>query len=209
MLRTTGVVAGVAMFVMGLGGTASANEPVDTVVRTVESLGTVDVPGELPGGGGITVPRVVGGDTIVPARPRLQSAVVGYIQIARTTAGGTSHEVFGALKDPTQWSCSGGGTLSYTVTCTPLPSTVTINYRCDVLNIHVSAVTPGSSGRTSMDCNSDGVPEAQTGQVFGPGGYDTVSNISGVPVTRFTCTLDLGVPDVYATCGDPGLVGVE
>ena len=202
------------MFVLGLGGTASAVEPVDTVVATVEKAATVDVPVDhdvvLPGGG--AVGGGVGG-VRPPAATGVTSAVVGYIRIIRTGTFAlptTTYALFGALADPNQWTCSGGGgTSSYTVTCLPNVLPVNVSYTCQVLHADISATTVGSSGKTSMDCNSDGVPEAQTGQKFGPGGYDFVWATSTMPVTAFTCTLDLAVPDVTSGCGDPGTVGVE
>lgn len=209
MMRKTAVVAGAAMFVMGLGGTASADEPVDTVERTLKPVVVVDAPVDdvkLPGDG-----QVGGG---VVGQPRgVTSAVVGYIRIIRTgtpVLPTTTYALFGALADPTQWTCSGGGgTTSYTVTCLPNVLPVNVSYTCQVLHADIAATTVGASGKTAMDCNSDGVPEAQTGQKFGPAGYDFVWATSTMAVTAFTCTLDLAVPDVTAGCGDPGTVGVE
>ncbi|HVF06745.1 MAG TPA: hypothetical protein VNA20_18055 [Frankiaceae bacterium] len=158
-------------------------------------------------------PYEVGGPSEPPPPPSVRSAVVGYIRIVRDGSAAqptTTWVASGALSDPNQWSCTGsGGSTSYTVTCTPLVLPVDVNYTCDVLHADIYATTAGASGRTSMDCNSDGIPEAQTGQQFGPGGYDFVWAASTMPVTAFTCTLDLAVPTVTAGCGDPGLVGIE
>lgn len=199
MLRVLTVVAGTAVFAVTLGAPGSADDVVGDTVATVEAATGVNA-GNLP-------------NTVV-AGGRGRSAVVGAIIITSTagTTGATTpdYRLIGALADPTQWTCRGGGTTAYyRVTCVPQPLPVSVQYHCDVL--HADGVAPfaGSSVRSTMDCDSDGQPEAQTDVVTGPAGWDTELAIDMRAVTAFTCIADNGAGDWTARCGDPGYVGVE
>lgn len=198
MRRAITVLAGTAVFAVALGTPGSANDPVGEVVAAAEQATGVQV-GPLPN-------TVVGGG-------RARSAVVGAIVItstAATTGAQPSYGLIGALADPTQWSCAGGGsTALYRVTCVPQPLPVTVVYHCDVLHADALAPFAGSSVRSTMDCDSDGQAEAQTNVVTGPAGWDTELAVDMRAVTAFTCIADHGAGDWTARCGDPGLVGVE
>lgn len=207
MLRTRKVMAGTVALVAVLGGAAIAEEPVDTIVAAVEDATGVDLPkvdtGPVvvePGGG-------VGG---VGRGVRGRSAVVGYIQIIASAEAGTTHTLVGALADPNEWTCSGGGGGgSYTVSCKPVALPVVMDYHCDVLHADAQGMSETGSVRTSMDCDGDGAPESQTILAQGLTGYDFKWSVDTRLVTAFTCTADNLVPDARAGCGDPGFVGVS
>ena len=206
MRRALTVLAGTAVLAVTLGSPVSGEEPVDTVVATAQSTAaTVQDKVQnvhVPGGAG-----AIGGGASG------RSAVVGAIVVtstAATTGAQPEHRMIGALADPTQWTCTGGGTTAlYRVTCVPRQLPVPVAYHCDVL--HADALVPlaGSSARTSMDCDSDGQPEARTALVTGPNGWDTDLAVDTRAVTAFTCVVDSGAGDYTARCGDPGYVGVE
>ncbi|HEX8001691.1 MAG TPA: hypothetical protein VF519_03240 [Mycobacteriales bacterium] len=179
---------------VAVAGPAYAVEPVDTVVKTVQNT----VGGRVPGTGPVTG---------APARAR--SAVVGYVAIgwAGDTAG-PSYTLAGALADPTQWACTdNGGTTTYSVTCLPVPLVLPVEYHCDVLHADLLGLSTAAAGRTSLDCDSDGVAEARTRAVSGVDS-DGVYAVDTRLVTAFTCTVDGGHPDYQGGCGDPGLVGI-
>jgi hypothetical protein len=220
-MRIAKVLAGVAVLGTLTSGGAAATEPIDTIERLVgrDVVPAIEIArnpvGDVVDDANAAVKQVAGGidaGGAVGGRG-VNSAVVGYIQIVRdgTIANPTTTwALFGALADPNEWSCSGGGgASSFSVTCTPVTLPLNVSYTCQVLHADVNAVTVGASGRTIMDCNSDGVPEAQTGQKIGPAGYDTVWAVSTTSVTSFTCTMDLAAPLTRSGCGDPGLVTVE
>ena len=191
-----------------------SSDDISGLLLPCDVVGVGDLPdgAEVDGVGGVTgvtkAPgAVTGGVTTQPTGAR--SAVVGYIRITWTALNGPSYRLSGALQDGNQWSCvGGGGTTSYTVTCSPVRLPVGVKYTCDVLHADIATSSAAGTGRTSLDCDSDGVPEAQTRQVFGTGGRDFRWAVDTRPVTRFTCTVDLVVPDLTSGCGDPGLVGV-
>jgi hypothetical protein len=145
--------------------------------------------------------------------PDGSAAVLGYIAIHHMGSQGLplSYELVGALASPDLFSCSAstlpGG--AFQVSCTP-QATTGVTWRCDVL--HADASTASSNGRvrTSLDCNGDASPEAQTSVVTGAGGHDTKWAPTNVVVTEFSCTVDGGSlptsPDFGAGCGDPGAV---
>jgi hypothetical protein len=194
-------VVGAAALTAVLAGSAMAVEPVDTVVKKVENTTGVHVDtGPVvggPGGGG-------------GRGARGRSAVVGYIQIFSTDEAGTGHALLGGLSDPHQWACSGGGSgSSYSVTCKAVALPVVMDYHCDVLHADASPLSETGAARTSMDCDSDGVPEVQTALAQGMAGYEFKWSVDTRLVTEFTCTVDSIVPNVRAGCGDPGLVGVS
>ena len=175
--------------------------------------GTLPDGAEVDGVGGVTgvtkVPGAIGGTTITTRPTTARSAVVGYIRIVWTAAGGPSYWLSGALQDGNQWSCvGGGGGASYSVTCSPVRLPVGVRYTCDVLHADIATTSASGAGQTSLDCDSDGVPEARTRYVVGSG-RDFRWAVDTRPVTRFTCTVDLVVPNITSGCGDPGLAGVE
>lgn len=179
------------------GGTPSDGAEVDGVGGVT---GVTKAPGAVTG--------AIGGVTAQPTSAR--SAVVGYIRIVWTAQGGASYWLSGALQDGNQWSCVGDGdTSSYTVTCSPVRLPVGVRYTCDVLHADIATTSAAGSGRTSLDCDSDGIPEARTRHVAGSGGRDFRWAVDTRPVTKFTCTVDLVVPNITSGCGDPGLVSVE
>jgi len=195
------VVAGV----MVAGTVAAYADPVDDVVQTVNDVATVHPPIDHPpvvGGGGVT-----GGTTG-------RSAVVGYIFVQASGDAVPTYTLAGALGNSDLWVCRGGGTsASYTVTCVPASTAVELTWHCDVLHADVSTTSDAGLARTTLDCDSDGVGEAQTATVSGFVGHDSKWSVDTRLVTAFTCTIDGGGTDAHADwtggCGDPGLVGVE
>src|SRR3712207_2715733 len=149
------------------------------------------------------------------------SPVVGYIYITYNTALGQtapSYQLFGALAAPALWTCSdnlssGYPAVPYAVTCVPTSTAVNLAWHCDVLHADIAGLSPTASAHTSLDCNGDGTPEAQTVYVAGVL-YDFVWATNTMPVSKFVCTVDgkkFGVtgaatPDYRAGCGDPGVV---
>ena len=204
MLRTSSVLAATAAMVAVTGGTALAVDPVDTVVRTVNKVAAgVDV----PGGG-----EVIGGPGGIGGVRGGRSAVVGFVsmQYNQTLDAAPRYHLVGALADPNQWTCAGSGDgATYSVTCLPVSLAVPMSYHCDVLHADIYTSSQDGSGRTTLDCDSDGVGEAQTDVVTGVGGNDHTWAVDTRHVTAFTCTIDSGRPDWSGGCGDPGLVGVE
>lgn len=215
VLRSCSVAAATAALVAMSGGAALAVEPVDTVVKTVENETGVNLPGTGVGGiGGPIVAGPGGGgiDGIGGVRGG-RSAVVGYITITYNTAtgdDGPSYGLHGALSDPAQWSCAGAGTgASYTVTCLPVALVLPMTYHCDVLHADASTLDDTGSARASLDCDNDGVAEAETQTVTGAFGHDSKWSVDTRAVTAFRCTVDNAAPSYVVGCGDPGLVGVE
>lgn len=215
--RAMTVVAGTAVFATTIGMAASA-DTVDKVISTVESAvdaSTVDVShveatvdGVVDDGVGGTKPVVggIGGGDGGVGPVRGKSAVVGYIAMESSDTLGLAPtwQVWGQLSDPTQWACSGSGTASsYTVTCLPTTALLPLTYKCDVLHADISTLSPNSSGRTSLDCDSDGTAEAATAVVSGLDG-NSVWSVDGRDVTAFTCTVDHAHGDWRGGCGDPG-----
>jgi len=198
--RSSVLAAAVAAFAVSAGA-AGAVEPVDTVVRAVEKATGTDVPNPgaevigQPGGG---VGGVRGG----------RSAVVGYISVSWVGTTTPSYTLAGALADPNEWRCSdNGGTTTYSVTCVPVPLVLPMEYHCDVLHADASGASAQSSVHTALDCDSDGVAEAETDTVTGVG-WDNDWAVDTRLVTAFTCTV-VSRPDSHGGCGDPGLVGVQ
>ena len=190
------VAAAVATFVVVLGGTSYAEEPFDTVKQVAVVGGGIDT----VGGGGAR-----GGN----------SSVVGAIDITwqdvvSVNGGGPTYTLYGALADPNQWACgaTNATATSYTVACTPQTLPVNVSYTCQVLHADIMGMGAAAAGRTTMDCNGDGVPEAQTDQIAGTA-WDNTWAVSTMPVSVFTCTVDLVVPSISSRCGDPGLVTVS
>lgn len=145
------------------------------------------------------------------------SPVLGYISIQQLGTQLTpSHTLYGVLANAALWTCSGGVVLGgfYEVTCAPVSNAVNLVWHCDVLHADIALLTPQAAGHTSMDCNSDGVPEAQTVYLNGGPNYDFVWASSPMAVTKFTCRVDAkkngvlipAVKDFRAGCGDPGVV---
>lgn len=204
MLRKTGVVAAsAAMFVALLGGTSYADEPVDTVNRTLKTaVGGHALPGGIDTGGGVRPPA--GNSSVVGAID------ITWQEIVVVNGGGPTYTLYGALADANQWSCGEGPATatSYSVVCTPQTLPVNVSYTCQVLHADIMGFAVTSAGRTTMDCNGDGVPEAQTDTISGTG-FDNTWAVSTMPVTTFTCIVDLVVPSISARCGDPGIVTVE
>lgn len=209
--RAMTVVAGTAVFVTTIGIAASA-DTVEQVVHTVERAAdgvSVDttVVDDTVGGTAPVVGGIGGGDTGVGGPVRGTSPVVGYIAIesSETVGLAPTWQVWGQLADPTQWACAGSGTAaSFSVRCVPTVSVLPVAYKCDVLHADISTASPTSSGRTSLDCDSDGTPEAATDVVSGINGA-SVWSVDGRGVSAFTCTIDHAAGDWRGGCGDPGV----
>jgi hypothetical protein len=197
-------VLAVAAGVIVAGTVAAYADPVDDVLQTVNDVAHVRPPV-------VDRPPVLGGGvTGVSGR----SAVVGYIFVQASGDAVPTYTLAGALGDADLWACHGGGTsASYTVSCVPASAAVELTWHCDVLHADVSTTSAAGLARTTLDCDSDGVGEAQTATVSGLPGHDSKWSVDTRLVTAFTCTIDGGGADAHADwtggCGDPGLVGVE
>lgn len=204
MLRRTGLVAaGAAMFVTLLGGTTYADEPVDTVNNTAKRLaGGQALPGGIDTGGGVRPPA--GNSSVVGAID------ITWQDVVAVNGGGPTYTLYGALADPNQWSCAEGPATatSYSVVCAPQTLPVDVSYTCQVLHADIFGLGATSAGRTTMDCDGDGVPEAQTDAISGTN-FDSTWAVSTAAVSTFTCVVDGVTPSISARCGDPGLVTVE
>lgn len=144
------------------------------------------------------------------------SPVVGYIYIQQTGNQLTpSYSLSGALADSRLWKCSSAmNGVGFEVTCTPADNLVNLVWHCDVLHADLALLSAQAAGHTSLDCNGDSTPEAQTVFLNGGPNYDFVWASSQMSVTKFVCRVDAkrngvlvpAVKDFRAGCGDPGIV---
>lgn len=209
--RSISLVAGLAVAGAVLAGTSASADPITDLTKTVEHTVRVNVPpadtGPVVGGG-------VGGGV---GRGGGRSAVVGYISVVWLRSQGQptpTYTLSGALAVPETWRCSSADAgSSFSVTCVPASTAVELTWHCDVLHADVSTSSAEAAARTSLDCDSDGAPEAQTATATGIGGHDSKWSVDTRIVSAFTCTIDnpngSATPDYIAGCGDPGLVGLE
>jgi hypothetical protein len=151
------------------------------------------------------------GTFVTPPPTGLYGPVVGGIQITRTTAETNPVVVLhGNLANPALFYCPVLGldpTAPYTVTCWRNPS-APAPFSCGVLYADAFSASPDGRVRASMDCDSDGTPEARTFVVEGTGGNDREWAVPSVPVVAFSCTADDGAggplrADSNAFCGSP------
>ncbi len=203
MIRTA--VLALAAGAVVAGSVAAYADPVDDVQKAVEDALVVRPPV-------VDHPPVVGGGVTGGTTGR--SAVVGYIFVQASGDAAPTYTLAGALGDSSLWTCTGGGTSAkYAVTCLPASTAVELTWHCDVLHADVTTSSAQGLAHTSLDCDSDGVPEAQTATVSGFPGHDSKWSVDTRLVTAFTCRIDGGGedarPDWTGGCGDPGLVGVE
>ncbi len=144
------------------------------------------------------------------------SPVVGYISIQQIGNQLTpSHQVYGVLANASLWTCAGGAVgIAYEVTCTPTSNAVNLVWHCDVLHADIVLMTVPAAGHTSLDCNGDGIYEAETSYLNGGPNSDFVWATSPMAVSTFTCRVDAkkngvlvpAVKDFRGGCGDPGIL---
>ena len=165
---------------------------------------------------------LVAAATVVAATPAHanhglgSSPVVGYIYIEQIGAqAAPSYTLYGALGDTNLWKCTSGmNGVGFEVTCTPKDNAVNLVWHCDVLHADIALLSAQAAGHTALDCNSDGIYEAETTYYNGGPNYDFVWAQSTMAVTKFTCRVDAkkngvlipAIKDFRAGCGDPGLI---
>lgn len=201
-MRRSVLAAALAAATMLTAGATFA-DPVDDLRQAVAPIADV---------GGIDDPA--GGGGAPPGGRAVFSPVVGYVHITTLASTVPVVSLSGDLANPLNWTCTVPATfnpaLPYSVTCTPSQN-VNLIFECSVLHADITTHDPQAVARTSMDCNGDTVPEAQS-SAYGnlpPNNHGFQWAPSNTLVTQFVCTVDNGaglgaVPRWTAGCGDPG-----
>lgn len=120
---------------------------------------------------------------------------------------------FGVLDNAALWTCSVPTytpATPFTVTCTPVSSTVP--WTC--ASVITGTLVMGTGvARTSLDCDGSSPPESQTATVTNTTMWDYDAANTTLAATTFSCTLDDGgtsgpTGDFAGFCADPGLGSV-